>query len=239
MAEVAVIIPAWNEAATIGRLVREVLNEAPVEVIVVDNASTDRTADEARQAGARVIAEPRHGYGFACAAGSAAAPLAEVLVFLDGDGSFLASEMSKLVDPVLSGEADLVLGSREKGTMEQGAMPPAQHMGNRLVAWLIMRLYGLPITDLGPYRAVRRSLLAGLQMREMTYGWPAEMIVKAARKRARLVEVPVSYLRRRGGQSKVGGTVRGTLLAGWFILRVVLRYAVGPIGPLWPRGSSG
>jgi glycosyltransferase involved in cell wall biosynthesis len=223
--KVSVIIPALNEAGNIAALVAEVYAIAPVAVIVVDNGSTDATAAEALSAGARVVREPRRGYGHACATGVAAARGADVLVFLDGDYSFLPGDLPGLLKPIEQGEADLVLGSRTRGHIERGSMPPQQRFGNWLTAHLMNILYGLSITDLGPYRAVRRSVLDQIDMREMTYGWPVEMIVKAARRQARIVEVPVSYHSRRAGQSKVSGTARGTLLAGWRILSVVLRYA--------------
>jgi glycosyltransferase involved in cell wall biosynthesis len=225
--QATVIIPALNEAGNIRRLVEEVRATAPVAVLVVDNGSQDATGQEALAGGARLVREPRRGYGYACAAGAAAAGEADVLVFLDGDYSFLPADLPRLLAPLLADQADLVLGSRELGHITPGAMPAHQRLGNRLVAWLVKRLYGLQISDLGPYRAVRRAWLERLDMREMTYGWPAEMIVKAARRGARVCEVPVSYHSRGAGRSKVSGTLRGTLLAGWFILRVTLRYAWG------------
>jgi glycosyltransferase involved in cell wall biosynthesis len=250
---IAVIIPALNEAGNIGRLVAEVLETDPfdvdqrerhqgerqrsagptqapaqgeqVRVIVVDNGSTDATAQEARAAGAEVVHEARRGYGYACAAGVTAAGEADVLVFLDGDYSSLPAELPVVLAPILSGKADLVLGSRTRGHIAPGAMPPQQRFGNWLASRLMRRLYGLTVTDLGPYRAIRRSLLAALDMREMTYGWPTEMTVKAARRGARLVEVPVSWHPRQAGRSKVSGTLRGTILAARYILGVTLRYA--------------
>jgi glycosyltransferase involved in cell wall biosynthesis len=171
------------------------------------------------------VSEPRRGYGYACAAGVAAAREAEVLLFLDGDYSFLPRDLPELIKPIERGEADLVLGSRTRGHIQRGSMPPQQRFGNWLTARLMNHLYGLSITDLGPYRAVRRSVLDQIDMQEMTYGWPVEMIVKAAQCHARIMEVPVSYHHRRAGQSKVSGTVRGTLLAGWRILSVTLRHA--------------
>jgi glycosyltransferase involved in cell wall biosynthesis len=185
MTTTAVIIPALNEAGNIRRLVAEVQGMAPGRVIVVNNGSTDATAEEAQAADAQVVAD----------------------------------------------EADLVLGSRWRGAIAPGAMPFQQRFGNWLAARLMNTFYGLSVTDLGPYRAIRRSLLARLDMREMTFGWPTEMMVKAARQGARIVEVPVSYHPRRAGRSKVSGTLRGTLLAAWFILGVTLRYA-------WPGGES-
>jgi glycosyltransferase involved in cell wall biosynthesis len=197
----------------------------PVEVIVVDNGSTDLTAQEAREAGVKVVCEPRRGYGYACAAGVTEAEQADIVVFLDGDYSFAPSDLPSLLEPIHQGHADLVLGSRVLGHIAPGAMPPHQRFGNWLVARLMNVLYGISITDLGPYRAIRGSLLRQLNMQEMTFGWPTEMIVKAARCGARIVEVPVSYHPRRFGHSKVSGTLRGTILATWFILGVTLRYA--------------
>jgi len=222
---IAVIIPALNEAGNIRRLVAEVLKTIPAHVIVVDNGSSDATAEEARAAGAQVIHEPHRGYGYACAAGALATQDGDVLAFLDGDYSSLPGELPTIVDPILANEADLVLGSRTRGHIAPGAMPPQQRFGNWLASRLMNRLYGLPVTDLGPYRAIRRSLLETLDMREMTYGWPTEMMVKAARQGARIVEVPVSFHTRQAGRSKISGTLRGTILAGWYILGVTLRYA--------------
>ena len=225
MAAVSVIIPALNEAGNINQLVQEVLATAPVEVIVVDNNSTDATAREARQAGARVVFEPRKGYGYACAAGLAEAGQADVVVFLDGDYSFSPADLPVLLAPILGGKADFVLGSRELGNIAPGAMPSHQRFGNWLVSRLMNALYGLCITDLGPYRAINRQTLIRFKMQEMTFGWPTEMMVKAARGAVRIAEVPVTYQSRRSGHSKVSGTLRGTVLAAWQILRVTFRYA--------------
>jgi glycosyltransferase involved in cell wall biosynthesis len=241
MQTVTVIIPALNEAGNIRRLVGEVrqvsLPGATLVVIVVDNGSSDATPQEAMAAGARLVSEPRRGYGYACAAGAAAAQEG-VLVFLDGDGSSAPAEMPRLVEPLLQGRAELVQGSREMGGIDPGAMPPHQRLGNRLAVWLINRLYGVSLSDLGPYRAVRADFLRSLRMGEMTYGWPTEMTVKAARRGARLLEVPVSTHRRRSGRSKVSGTLRGTLLAAWFILGVTLRYAWQKDRPAPPPGED-
>jgi hypothetical protein len=147
------------------------------------------------------------------------------LVFLDGDQSFLPSELPRVLTPILEDRADLCQGSRELGGIEAGAMPLHQRLGNRLASGLINYLYRLSLTDLGPYRAIRRSLLESLDMQEMTYGWPTEMTVKAARKKARIIEAPVSFRSRQAGRSKVSGTLRGTILAAWYILGVAIRYA--------------
>lgn len=222
---VSLIIPALNEAGCLGALLGALPPEAADELIVVDNGSTDATAEVARGLGAQVVSELRRGYGYACAAGVAAST-SEILVFMDGDGSFVPEQIGRLVGAVRAG-ADLALGTRMRGGLAPGAMPPHQLHGNRLVAWLVRRLYGVPISDLGPFRAVRRTLLDRLQMQERTYGWPIEMIIKAARQRATIVELPVDYRPRFAGQSKVGGTVRGTVLATYRILRVTMRHSLG------------
>ncbi len=225
MTPITVIIPALNEADNICQLVNDITAILPVEVVVVDNGSTDGTAIEARSAGAKVISEPRRGYGYACASGASAAQGAEVLTFIDADYSFLPSELPLVLAPILEGKADLVLGSRCLGQMEKGAMPFHQRFGNWLAVYIINLLYRLELTDIGPYRAIKRALLMSLDMHEMTYGWPVEMVAKAARNGARIVEVPVSYRSRLSGRSKVGGTIKGSLLAGWFIIGTALRYA--------------
>jgi glycosyltransferase involved in cell wall biosynthesis len=221
---ISVIIPALDEAGSIGELVQATLAQGVGEVIVVDNGSSDGTAGAAERAGARVVSEPRRGYGYACAAGVASIRDGDVVVFLDGDYSFMPDEMPRLLAPIREGRADLVLGSRSLGHIAPGSMPLPQRFGNWLGAFLLRLLCGAHTTDLGPYRAITRELLSVLDMRERTYGWPIEMIAKAARRHARIVEVPVSYRSRRAGKSKVSGTLRGTLLAGYHILTVVFRY---------------
>jgi len=225
LTKVTVIIPALNEGESIRQLVLEVYAAADVEVIVVDNGSTDFTGQEAEKAGATVISEPRRGYGFACAAGVASANDSDILVFMDGDHSFAPSAIPSLITPIIEDRADMVMGSRILGTIEPGAMFPQQRFGNWLVARLTNLIYGLSITDLGPFRAIRRSMLVELDMQEMTYGWPVEMIIKSAQDGLKILEVPVSYHNRRFGQSKVSGTLWGTILAGWHMLKVAFHYA--------------
>ena len=224
MNKVSVIVPALDEEESIGALISDLAQQSVSEIVVVDNGSTDDTAGVAGRAGARVIHEPRRGYGRACAAGLAAAPDADVLIFIDGDYSFSPSEIPILLQAIDESQIDLVLGSRVLGTIAPGSMPFQQRFGNWLTARLLRSLYGLDVTDLGPFRAVRRDMLAALDMREMTYGWPTEMIIKAHQQAARIVEVPVSYRSRLGGHSKVSGTLQGTVKAAYRILSVTFRY---------------
>ncbi len=219
------MIPALDEAPSIGAVVeglrcRELLDE----VIVVDNGSTDGTGEIARRAGARVVREERRGYGYACRAGVLAAGGAGVIVLLDGDAADDPEDLSEVLGPLLRGEADLVVGSRALGSRERGSMTLQQVFGNRLAAFLMRVIYGVRVTDLGPFRAIRRRDLLALDMREMSYGWSVEMMVKAARAGYRYREAPVTY-RRRVGVSKVGGTLVGSIKAGYFILSTVFRYA--------------
>jgi glycosyltransferase involved in cell wall biosynthesis len=221
---VTLIIPALNEADCLGPLLAEVPAGLVDQLIVVDNGSSDGTAEVARSAGATVILEPRRGYGFACAAGTAGAS-EDVLVFMDGDGSFLPGELPGLLEPLNAGETGMVLGSRFLNGLPHHAMPPHQRFGNRLFTWLLRQRFGLALSDLGPFRAIRHDLLLALDMQEHTYGWPLEMIIKTARRRQPLVEIPVTYRRRFAGQSKVGGTLRGSVLTAYRYTRVILSYA--------------
>lgn len=222
---IAAVIPSLNEASSISDVVKSMRKHPFLsEVIVVDNASTDGTGDVAREAGARVVREDRRGYGRACLAGVLAAEEAEVLVFLDGDAADDPEDLPRVLGPLLEGEADLVVGSRALGERESGSMTWRQIFGNNLAAFLMRRIYGMEVTDMGPFRAIRREDLLSLDMREMTYGWPVEMMVKSARSEYRYHEVPVSY-RRRIGVSKVGGTISGSLRAGWRIILATFRYS--------------
>ena len=220
---VSVIIPTHNEAQAIGRVLADLPSDVVSEIIVVDSNSTDGTPDLARKMGARVIEEPRRGYGRACLTGIANTANPDVLVFLDGDYSDRPSELPIVLAPIIEGRADITLGSRFSDKSNPAALPWHQSFGNRLAAGLIKLLYGVKISDLGPFRAVRAEVLRSLALEEATYGWAVEMILKGAVAGFRIVEVPVSY-HPRIGKSKISGTVKGTLGAAWFILSRIVRY---------------
>jgi glycosyltransferase involved in cell wall biosynthesis len=222
------VIPALDEESAIGGVLDVLPRHGVVAIVVVDNGSRDRTADVARAHGATVVSEPRRGYGAACLAGlmSIAATPPDIVAFLDADASDDPAQLPELVSPIAAGRADLVIGSRALGGAERGSLTPVQVFGNRLATALLRWLFGARFTDLGPFRAVRWTSLAALGMRDRDYGWTVEMQARAARAGLRCVEVPVRY-RRRIGQSKISGTFRGSLLAGWKILITIARIRLG------------
>jgi glycosyltransferase involved in cell wall biosynthesis len=224
---VAVVIPALNEAQALPKVLTGIPDWV-AHVIVADNGSTDDTAEVARTHGARVVLEPRRGYGSACLKAIAALPPeVETVVFMDGDASDDADQMSALVGPIAGGEADMVLGSRVLGEREIGSLTPQQIFGNALACTLIRLVWGVRFTDLGPFRAISRAALARLQMADPDYGWTVEMQVRAAKLGLRCREIPARY-RRRIGTSKVSGTIRGVVGAGTKILYVIGREALRP-----------
>jgi glycosyltransferase involved in cell wall biosynthesis len=220
---VSVIIPTYNEAQAIGRVLADVPADVATEIIVVDSNSSDATPEIAAKMGARVIREPRRGYGRACLTGLANANSPDVVVFLDGDYSDRPAELPVLLAPIIEGQADITIGSRLGAKRNSGALPWHQSFGNHLAAGLIRLLYGVQVSDLGPFRAARANVLRALMLEETTYGWAVEMILKGARAGFRIVEVPVSY-HPRIGKSKISGTLKGTLGAAWFILSRIVRY---------------
>ncbi|MBO0911463.1 MAG: glycosyltransferase family 2 protein [Acidobacteria bacterium] len=221
---VSVIIPTHNEAQAIERVLADLPHDLTTEVIVVDSNSNDGTAEIAARMGARVLQEPRRGYGRACLTGLAAANSPDVVVFLDGDYSDRPGELPILLAPIAEGRADITLGSRLLNERSAVALPWHQALGNRLAASLIRLLYGVEISDLGPFRAGRAEVLRALSLEEATYGWAVEMILKGALAGFRIAEVPMSYYPRIG-KSKISGTLKGTAGAAWFILsRIVLYY---------------
>ncbi|GAA4438267.1 glycosyltransferase family 2 protein [Pontibacter saemangeumensis] len=229
MPRINVIIPAYNEERSIAKVLHAIPAGYVEEVIVVNNNSSDNTAQAAARAGATVLDEPNAGYGNACLKGiayAAAKPAAtrpDIIVFLDGDFSDYPEEMPKLVQPIVAGQAEMVIGSRALGRREAGAMMPQQIFGNWLATTLLHWLYNARFTDLGPFRAIRLDTLLALDMRDRNYGWTVEMQARAAKQKIRYTEVPVTY-RRRIGTSKVSGTVKGTVLAGYKIIWTIFKY---------------
>lgn len=231
---VSVIIPARNEAEALGRVLKELPRPLVHDVIVVDNGSTDATAEVARHAGARVVAEPIAGYGRACLAGMAALEASvDVVAFMDADYSDYPEELSKLLAPIKEGHADLVIGSRT-ACAQKGSLTLQQRFGNWLACRLMRLFFDAHYTDLGPFRAITRKALDGLSMRDQAFGWTVEMQAKAAMAELRVAEVPVQY-RRRIGRSKISGTIRGTVYAGAAIISTIVSIAWGR----WAVRSSG
>jgi glycosyltransferase involved in cell wall biosynthesis len=220
---VSVVIPTHNEAQSIRRVLADLPADIVTEVLVVDSNSTDGTPEIAAKMGARVLHQPLRGYGRACLTGLAAAASPDIVVFLDGDYSDRPDELPLLLAPILEGRADITLGSRLGKQSIHGALPWHQAFGNHLAAGLIRLFYGLKISDLGPFRAGRADALRQLELKENTYGWAVEIILKGALGGFRIIEVPVSYYPRIG-KSKISGTVRGTVGAAWFILSLIVRY---------------
>lgn len=224
---IAIVIPALNEAEAIRHLLPEIPPNLATWIIVADNGSTDSTAAVARSLGALVASEPLRGYGRNCLAGfkMACDVGADIVVYLDGDGSDDPADLPMMLAPLSEGRADLVIGSRVSNLSERGAVSPQARLGNWLVSRLIRWLYGVHLSDIGSFRVLRCSTLAALKMSEMTFGWPVEMLVKAARARYRMLELPIHYRQRSHGRSKVAGTMVGSVKAAYFMLRTTLRYA--------------
>ncbi|KAA5544840.1 glycosyltransferase family 2 protein [Adhaeribacter rhizoryzae] len=224
-----VIIPAYNEEKSIAKVIRDIPVGLINDIIVVDNNSEDNTFATAQATGATVLKEPRQGYGQACLTGIAYAlnkPAhlrPEIIVFIDGDYSDYPEEMPKVLQPILEDKADMVIGSRALGNRQKGAMTPQQLFGNWLATSLLKFLYNAQFTDLGPFRAIRTDNLVQLGMQDQNYGWTVEMQVKAAKQKLRFTEVPVTY-RKRIGFSKISGTVKGTVMAGYKIILTIFRY---------------
>ncbi len=228
---VSVVIPVLNEELALPKVLQDIPKELTTEIIVVDNGSTDDSISAARAAGVSVIQENRRGYGAACLAGVQAVPSSDIVVFLDGDYSDYPEEMPFLVNPIIEGKADLVIGSRLSGNRGKRALPAHSIFGNWLAAKVLFFLYGLDLTDLGPFRAIRKDVLDDLKLENQTYGFPVEMITKAARKKYRILEIPVSY-RKRIGKSKITGTLKGSILAAYHIIFTIFTLRLDQRGEL-------
>ena len=225
--DIRVIIPAFNEENSIARVIQD-LPEVVTEVVVVNNNSTDQTAQVAKKAGATVLTETRMGYGYACLKGlkyiQEQSKTPDIIVFIDGDYSDYPQELPKIVAPIIEGDVDFVVGARVKSLREKGSMTPQQVFGNRLATFLMRMMFGAKFTDLGPFRAIRYDKLLQLNMEDKTYGWTVEMQLKALKQKVAYVEVPVRY-KKRIGVSKVSGTVKGTIFAGIKILGWIFKYS--------------
>ncbi|MEQ6166896.1 MULTISPECIES: glycosyltransferase family 2 protein [unclassified Ekhidna] len=225
--DIRVIIPAFNEQNAVGMVIDEIPKDRVSEIIVVDNGSTDDTFEQAQSRGATTLKEPNRGYGNACLKGMAhiaSSPTKpDIVVFLDGDHSDYPEQLVDLVKPIIKDQVDLVIGSRALGQKEKGSMTPQQVFGNWLATALIKRFYGKKYTDLGPFRAIKYESLLTIDMKDRTYGWTVEMQLKAAKLNLRTVDIPVNY-RQRIGVSKVSGTIKGTLGAGYKIIYTIFKY---------------
>ncbi len=225
--DIRVIIPAFNEQNAVGLVVEEIPKDWVTEIIVVDNGSHDDTFEQAKSKGATALKESKRGYGQACLKGmkhiAQSKNLPDIVVFLDGDHSDFPEQLPELVQPIIDNQADMVIGSRALGQKEKGSMTPQQIFGNWLATNLIKRFYGVSYTDLGPFRAIRYSSLMAIEMKDTNYGWTVEMQLKAAKLKLRAMEVPVNY-RQRIGVSKVSGTVKGTIMAGYKIILTIFKY---------------
>ena len=228
MADIKVIIPAFNEGDSIAKVIAEI-PETVSEIIVVSNRSTDNTVENAGAAGATVLTEDRQGYGYACLKGinyiRAQSKKPDIVVFMDGDYSDYPEELNNLVQPILTGKADFVIGARSKELREEGSMTPQQVFGNWLATGLMRLLFRANYTDLGPFRAIQYEKLLSLDMKDKTYGWTVEMQLKALKKKLTYTEVPVRY-KRRIGISKVSGTIKGSIFAGIKILGWIFKYSL-------------
>ena len=224
--KIVVIIPAYNEENSIAKVINDISEGLVDEVIVVNNNSNDDTDVNAQNAGATVLHEHRPGYGFACLKGieyiKQMQPLPDIVVFIDADYSDHPEEMPLLIQPILN-EMDMVIGSRALGKKEKGSMTPQQVFGNWLATRLLKMIYDVRYTDLGPFRAIRYDKLMEINMQDTTYGWTVEMQLKAAKLKMKIIEVPVNY-RKRIGFSKISGTVKGTVLAGYKIITTIFKY---------------
>ncbi|OGX61081.1 MAG: glycosyl hydrolase [Omnitrophica WOR_2 bacterium RIFOXYC2_FULL_45_15] len=222
---ISVLIPAFNEEKSIAQVIKELPKDIVDEIVVVDNASTDATQEIALRNGAKVVEEPHRGYGAACLKGLESIDNAVIVVIIDGDHSDYPEQITRLLEPIASGNADFVIGSRVLGLREDGALTPQQYWGNKLAVFLIHRLFGYGFTDMGPFRAIRFESLKSLKMTDKDFGWNVEMQVKAVRQGLKIMEVPVDY-RKRIGASKISGTVPGVIMAGLKIIFTIFKYAV-------------
>ncbi len=226
-ASVAAVVPCLDEEASIAGLVHEILAQQVDEVIVVDNGSTDKTTEQARAAGARVVSQPARGYGRACAAGLAAVrPGTEIVCFMDGDGSDVPDFLPAVVRPIVANEADFVMGSRLRGRREPGSMTAQQIVAGWLAGLMLCLTYRVRFTDMSPFRAMRVDRLRALNMTEQTYGWNLEMQMRVAAAGLRTLEIPVDHRRRQGGVSKVSGNPSAGLKAAWKIASTFVRLFV-------------